>query len=156
MAHGGSWGIRGVWPLRSYLGDGWFVHQDAHRLCGIRLTFVAGALALVIALVNIPVYLRLTRSAVLPMINAEYVLAARCAGKGDLSILSRHLSAALHLGAQKERLPFLVLLRESEVAPDICALLPRLVKALKRANIDVCHVRSLVAAVHACTTFNAH
>jgi peptide/nickel transport system permease protein len=48
-------------------------------------------LVFVIALVNIPVYLRLTRSAVLPMINAEYVLAARCAGIGDMSILRRHV-----------------------------------------------------------------
>ena len=48
-------------------------------------------LIMVIALVNIPVYLRLTRSAVLPMVGAEYVLAARCAGKGTASILRRHI-----------------------------------------------------------------
>lgn len=48
-------------------------------------------LVFVIALVNIPVYLRLTRSAVLPIASSEYVLAARCAGKGELSILRRHI-----------------------------------------------------------------
>lgn len=73
----------------------------------------------------------------------------------NLSTLARHLSAALRLGPQKERLPFLVLLDGSELAPDITASLPRLVKTLRRANIDVCHVRSLVAAVHACTAFKA-
>ncbi len=44
-----------------------------------------------IALVNIPVYLRLTRSAVLPIVESEYVLAARCAGRRDLAILVRHV-----------------------------------------------------------------
>jgi len=44
-----------------------------------------------IALVNIPVYLRLTRSAVLPIVESEYVLAARCAGRRDLAILIRHV-----------------------------------------------------------------
>ena len=48
-------------------------------------------LVFIIALVNIPVYLRLTRNAVLPIIDSEYVLAARCAGKGDLTILRRHI-----------------------------------------------------------------
>lgn len=48
-------------------------------------------LVFVIALVNIPVYLRLTRSAVLPIVRSEYVLAARCAGKSDRTILVRHV-----------------------------------------------------------------
>ena len=48
-------------------------------------------LLFVIALVNIPVYLRLTRSAVLPIVESEYVLAARCAGKSDLAIMVRHV-----------------------------------------------------------------
>ena len=48
-------------------------------------------LVFIIALVNIPVYLRLTRSAVQPIIDSDYVLAARCAGKGDLTILRRHV-----------------------------------------------------------------
>lgn len=48
-------------------------------------------LVFVISLVNIPVYLRLTRSAVLPIVQSEYVLAARCAGKSDAAILGRHV-----------------------------------------------------------------
>lgn len=48
-------------------------------------------LVLIIALVNIPVYLRLTRSAVKPLVGADFVLAARCAGKGEVTILRRHV-----------------------------------------------------------------
>ncbi len=48
-------------------------------------------LIVVIAVVNIPVYLRLTRSAVLPIVDSEYVLSARSAGKGNLAILGRHI-----------------------------------------------------------------
>lgn len=48
-------------------------------------------LIFVIAVVNIPVYLRLTRSAVLPIVDSEYVLSARAAGKGNLAILGRHI-----------------------------------------------------------------
>ena len=40
---------------------------------------------------NIPVYLRLTRSAVAPIVNADFVLAARCAGRRELTILWRHI-----------------------------------------------------------------
>ncbi len=54
---------------------------------GMRIVF----LILIIALVNIPVYLRLTRSAVLPIVNSDFVLASRCAGKRDLSILRRRV-----------------------------------------------------------------
>lgn len=48
-------------------------------------------LVFIIALVNIPVYLRLTRSAVQPIVESDYVLAARCAGKRDSTILRRHV-----------------------------------------------------------------
>jgi peptide/nickel transport system permease protein len=48
-------------------------------------------LVLIIAAVNIPVYLRLTRSAVLPLVQSDFVLAARCAGQGDTKILRRHV-----------------------------------------------------------------
>ncbi len=48
-------------------------------------------LILIIAAVNIPVYLRLTRSAVLPLVQSDFVLAARCAGQGDSKILRRHV-----------------------------------------------------------------
>lgn len=48
-------------------------------------------LILIIAAVNIPVYLRLTRSAVLPLVQSDFVLAARCAGQSDARILRRHV-----------------------------------------------------------------
>ncbi len=48
-------------------------------------------LIFIIALVNVPVYLRLTRSAVAPIVNADFVLAARCAGQRQLTILFRHI-----------------------------------------------------------------
>ena len=48
-------------------------------------------LILVIALVNVPVYIRLTRSAVLPLRDKDFVLAARCAGLTDWRILRRHI-----------------------------------------------------------------
>ena len=48
-------------------------------------------LIFIIAIVNVPVYLRLTRSAVAPIVNADFVLAARCAGQRQLTILLRHI-----------------------------------------------------------------
>ena len=48
-------------------------------------------LIFIIAIVNVPVYLRLTRSAVAPIVNADFVLAARCAGQRELAILLRHI-----------------------------------------------------------------
>lgn len=48
-------------------------------------------LVAIIAAVNVPVYLRLTRSAVQPIVRSEYVDAARCAGKGTFTILRRHV-----------------------------------------------------------------
>ncbi|MCE2525365.1 MAG: ABC transporter permease [Acidimicrobiia bacterium] len=48
-------------------------------------------LILIIAIVNVPVYMRLTRSAVAPIVNADFVLAARCAGQRELTILLRHI-----------------------------------------------------------------
>ena len=48
-------------------------------------------LVVIIALVNVPVYLRLTRSAVKPLVDSDFVLAARCAGKGQGAILRRHV-----------------------------------------------------------------
>ena len=44
-----------------------------------------------IAVVNVPVYLRLTRSAVQPLVQSDFVLAARCAGQGNLRIMRRHV-----------------------------------------------------------------
>lgn len=48
-------------------------------------------LVLIIAVVNVPVYLRLTRSAVLPLIEKDFVLAARCSGMSDARLLRRHI-----------------------------------------------------------------
>jgi peptide/nickel transport system permease protein len=48
-------------------------------------------LVLVIALINVPVYLRIVRSVVLPLARSEFVEAARCTGNGSFSIIARHL-----------------------------------------------------------------
>jgi peptide/nickel transport system permease protein len=48
-------------------------------------------LVFIIALVNVPVYLRLTRSAVLPIVRSDFVLAARCAGQRNTLIMRRHV-----------------------------------------------------------------
>ena len=48
-------------------------------------------LVLVIAFVNIPVYIKLTRSAVLPLRDNDYVHAARCAGNSTFVIIRRHI-----------------------------------------------------------------
>ena len=45
----------------------------------------------VIAIVNIPVYIRLTRSSVIPILEKDFIHAARCAGKSDLQILFKHI-----------------------------------------------------------------
>jgi peptide/nickel transport system permease protein len=48
-------------------------------------------LVLIIAAVNVPVYLRLTRSAVLPLVQKDFVMAARCSGMRDSTLLRRHI-----------------------------------------------------------------
>lgn len=48
-------------------------------------------LIFIIALVNIPVYIRLTRSAVLPIVDSDFILASRCAGKRNFTILRRRV-----------------------------------------------------------------
>lgn len=48
-------------------------------------------LVVVIAAVNLPLYLRQIRSALLPLRSAEFVQAARCAGLGATGIVVRHL-----------------------------------------------------------------
>ena len=48
-------------------------------------------LVLVIAFVNIPIYIKLTRSAVLPIRNSDFVHAARCAGNSTFSVVRRHI-----------------------------------------------------------------
>jgi peptide/nickel transport system permease protein len=48
-------------------------------------------LAIVIAVINVPVYLRIVRSVVLPLERAEFVDAARLTGNSSASIIVRHL-----------------------------------------------------------------
>jgi peptide/nickel transport system permease protein len=48
-------------------------------------------LVIVIAAVNLPLYLRQIRSALLPLRTAEFVQAARCAGLGPTGVVVRHL-----------------------------------------------------------------
>ncbi len=48
-------------------------------------------LILILAVVNVPVYVKIARSVVLPLRSAEFVEAARAAGHGGLGILVRHL-----------------------------------------------------------------
>lgn len=48
-------------------------------------------LILILAVINVPVYVKIARSVVLPLRSAEFVEAARSAGQGSLGILVRHL-----------------------------------------------------------------
>ena len=48
-------------------------------------------LVVVIAAINVPLYLRQVRAVLLPLRNAEFILAARCAGVGTWGIVRRHL-----------------------------------------------------------------
>jgi peptide/nickel transport system permease protein len=45
----------------------------------------------VVALVNAPIFLKLTRSVVLPLRSADYVAAARCAGLRPIAIVAKHI-----------------------------------------------------------------
>ena len=45
----------------------------------------------VIAIVNVPVYIKLTRSSVVPILEKDFIHAARCAGKSDFKILFKHI-----------------------------------------------------------------
>jgi peptide/nickel transport system permease protein len=48
-------------------------------------------LVIVIAAINVPLYLRQVRSVLLPLRGAEFILAARCSGLGTWTILWRHM-----------------------------------------------------------------
>ena len=48
-------------------------------------------LILIIAFINIPVYLKLVRSLVVPLKSSDFVLAARCAGNSQTSIIFRYV-----------------------------------------------------------------
>ena len=50
-----------------------------------------GNIIFVIALVNVPVYIKLTRSSVVPILEKDFIHAARCAGKSDFKILFKHI-----------------------------------------------------------------
>jgi peptide/nickel transport system permease protein len=54
---------------------------------GVTLTHLVA----VIAVINVPVYVKIVRSVVLPMRSAEFVEAARTTGQGTLSIIIRHV-----------------------------------------------------------------
>ncbi len=42
-------------------------------------------------MLNVPVYLKMVRSVTLPLQESDFVLAARCAGHSDLSLVTRHI-----------------------------------------------------------------
>ncbi|NJN97425.1 MAG: ABC transporter permease [Anaerolineales bacterium] len=48
-------------------------------------------LIVIIAFINIPIYLKLVRSVVLPLKSADFVLAARCAGNSTPALLLNHI-----------------------------------------------------------------
>ena len=48
-------------------------------------------LVLVLAFLNVPVYLKMVRSAALPLRESEFVLAARCAGHSTFSLVFKHI-----------------------------------------------------------------
>lgn len=48
-------------------------------------------LVFIIAFINIPIYLKLARSLVLPLRQSDFVLAARCAGNSERQIVLRHI-----------------------------------------------------------------
>jgi peptide/nickel transport system permease protein len=45
----------------------------------------------IVAVVNIPIFLKLTRAVVLPMVTRDFIAAARCAGLRPRQIISRHV-----------------------------------------------------------------
>jgi peptide/nickel transport system permease protein len=48
-------------------------------------------LVLILAFLNVPVYLKMVRSVTLPLQESDFVLAARCAGHSTLSLVFRHI-----------------------------------------------------------------
>ncbi|MBM3149707.1 MAG: ABC transporter permease [Chloroflexi bacterium] len=48
-------------------------------------------LVLILAFLNVPVYLKMVRSVTLPLQDSDFVLAARCAGHSTLSLVFRHI-----------------------------------------------------------------
>jgi peptide/nickel transport system permease protein len=48
-------------------------------------------LVLILAILNIPVYLKMVRSVALPLRDADFVLAARCAGHNTATLVGKHI-----------------------------------------------------------------
>jgi peptide/nickel transport system permease protein len=48
-------------------------------------------LTLILAFLNIPVYLKMVRSVTLPLPESDFILAARCSGHSTLSLVGRHV-----------------------------------------------------------------
>jgi len=48
-------------------------------------------LVLILAFLNVPVYLKMVRSAALPLRESEFILAARCAGHSPFSLVFKHI-----------------------------------------------------------------
>jgi peptide/nickel transport system permease protein len=48
-------------------------------------------IALILAFLNVPVYLKMVRSVTLPLRDSDFVLAARCAGHSTPSLVIRHI-----------------------------------------------------------------
>jgi peptide/nickel transport system permease protein len=48
-------------------------------------------LVLILAFLNVPVYVKMVRSVTLPLRESDFVLAARCAGHSNLSLVFRHI-----------------------------------------------------------------
>ena len=54
-------------------------------------------MVLVIAIVNVPVYIKLIRSSVIPLKDAEFVLASKCSGSSDFKILFKHVMPNVYI-----------------------------------------------------------
>jgi peptide/nickel transport system permease protein len=48
-------------------------------------------LTLILAFLNVPVYLKMVRSVTLPLRDSDFVLAARCAGHSTVSLVMKHI-----------------------------------------------------------------
>ncbi len=48
-------------------------------------------LILVLAVLNVPVYVKMVRSVTLPLRESDFILAARCAGHNSFSVVGRHI-----------------------------------------------------------------
>jgi peptide/nickel transport system permease protein len=48
-------------------------------------------LVIILGILNIPVYLKMVRSVALPLRDSDFILAARCAGHGAGSLVSKHI-----------------------------------------------------------------